>query len=148
MEKISNNTHDYDTKLEKMYIEYLVIDNKELIKPMPFEKSIEEIKEYIKNKNTDESLKNKVNNSCDLMLNDRTQNYDCKNKINVEDLLPRTWRFIKYYDECGTHCFMEQIADIMNGSCSQGRVTRIFQFYSCHMISKDEIYHKCKKIIN
>ena len=41
--------------------------------------------------------------------------------------------------------FFEQLGDIYNGSCAQGRVTRIFQFYQIHINNKDSIYQICKK---
>lgn len=136
--KTSINTHDYDTLLKDKYKHYVKIDDEELELPIYFEDIITEIKENTNNKN--------AIRSCDLMLKDRKNNYDDKNEINVEDLLPRTWRFIKHYDDLAKECFYEQLGDIsLKGSCSQGRITRIFQFYNNHMETKDEIYERCKK---
>lgn len=150
--RLSNQTHDYDTKLEIPYRKYLEIDNHELTDPQPFEQVIDEIKQCImslnKNKN---KYKKQMLDTTDLLLNGNQNNYDDKNRINVKDLLPRTWRFVKLYDSSGLECFLEQLADITSsGSCSQGRVTRIFQFYEFHMlIHSDEIYNKClKQMIN
>lgn len=141
--KTSINTHDYDGSLTEEYQKYLEIDNEKLKKPMSFQKTIEKILNESK-KLEDNTLRRNVNKSCNLMLKDRQNNYDNINKINVEDLLPRTWRFISFYDDFAKECFFEQLADIItSGSCSQGRVTRVYQFYNNHMETQDEIYQKC-----
>ena len=144
--RLSNQTHDYDTKLEIPYREYLELDNKELIEPEPFEQVIEEIKQCILSLDRNRYKKHMLG-TINLLLGENSGNYDDKNKINVRDLLPRTWRFVKLYDNSGLECFLEQLADITSsGPCSQGRVTRIFQFYEFHMlIHSDEIYNKCLK---
>ena len=81
-----------------------------------------------------------------LILYQPQGNYDPINKISVEDILPRVYRFLEHYDDDGWEIFIEQLSDIYtSGSCSQGRVTRIFQFYSYHLLEEDEIYQKCLK---
>lgn len=144
MKKLSINTHAYDKIIGPMYHEYLEMDKKELIPPGSFQNTIKEITLHV------DKLKNKQTKNKALQVikmisrkNDKN-NYDPANNIHVEDLFPRTWRFVKHYDEDGIGVFLEQIAEVTNGSCSQGRTTRIYQFYEYHMISKDDIYKRTK----
>jgi hypothetical protein len=143
---ISNQTHDYDSRLETPYRNYLEIDNQELVEPPSFEQVIEEIEKQILSLDKNR-YKKYMSDTISLLKNNKIDNYDEKNKINVVDLLPRTWRFVKLYDKSGIECFLEQLADITSsGPCSQGRVTRIFQFYEFHMaLRTDDIYKKCLK---
>lgn len=75
----------------------------------------------------------KLNEALNLLTNDRKRNYDNKNDIHTEDILPRTWRFVRDYDQDGQIVFFEQLIDILGGACSQGRTTRIMQFYTVNM---------------
>jgi len=144
MSKINNDTHKYDNIIGPLYRIYVSTDNNELETPESIVSVINQIKLKIF------AIKNEKL-SCDalraikLIATDTYSNYDIKNNIQTQDILTRTWRFIKHYDNNGIECFIEQLADIMNGSCSQGRTTRIFQFYEYHMITKDDIYQKVKK---
>jgi len=137
--QISNQTHDYDSRLEQPYQHFVEIDNQYLIEPQPFEQVINEIIQYITNRTVFDTI--------NLIVNNQSGNYDERNKINVQDLLVRTWRFVKLYDKSGIECFLEQLSDIsQQGSCSQGRVTRIYQFYEFHMSHPgDDIFKKCMR---
>lgn len=145
MQKLSNDTHSYDRIIGPLYSKYLIIDNKELHNPDSFDSVISEITNQI-NKLNNNIKKISALKSIELLTNNTNSNYDKENHIDAQDLLKRTWRFVKHYDQDGIECFIEQLSDIMNGSCSQGRTTRIFQFYEFHMVTKDEIYDKVKII--
>ena len=145
MDNLSCNTHDYDSFLKEKYENLKIIDDCFLNEPMEFEDCILDIK----NKLTfDQELRNLMNdnliNNCfkvlDLVLSDRKSNFDDSNKINFEELLPRVWRFINLYENQCIVVFFEQLSEILNGTCAQGRTTRIFQFYSIHMNDKDELF--------
>ena len=60
-EKISNNTHDYDTKLKELYKNFLIVDKEELINPLSFEDTINEIKDFIKTIKHNNRLKKNTN---------------------------------------------------------------------------------------
>ena len=144
MRKISINTHAYDKIIGPLYKKYLETDSQELNKPPDFNTTVSEIRKYI-NVMANNKMKPYALRMLNLLVNNKNGNYDPKNQIHVNDLLPRTWRFIRHYEKDGIECFIEQIADISKGSCSQGRTTRIFQFYEYHMLLKGEIY-KMEKI--
>lgn len=103
--------HFYDYKWNSIYESI----KKKLTLQIDFEICLSEINN--KNNNTI-----KVSN---LLLNDRKNNYDEKNNISVEELISYTWPLVKNTDF--ENLFFEQYLDIMNGTCSQGRTTRIFQ---------------------
>jgi len=66
-----------------------------------------------------------------LIRNDTSNNYDKENNIETIDILARTWFFVKRLPIEDRKILLEQIGEIRNGTCSQGRTTRIFQiFYS------------------
>jgi len=68
----------------------------------------------------------KVITVSNILLTTRQQNYDHKNKISVEQLLPVVWSQIKGNVDLQP-VFLEQYLDILNGTCPQGRTTRLFQ---------------------
>ena len=146
MQNLSINTHDYDSKLREDYKKFIIDDDLNLIKPLDFKETLDEI--YLKI--TQIPIQPFTNNAIitiNYIFKDRKNNYDITNDINFEDLLTRTWRFLKYYEDNALYIFLEQLSEILtSGKCAQGRVVRIFQFYSNHMETKDYIYKKCKKI--
>ena len=145
MQNLSINTHDYDSQLRENYKKFIIDDNLNLIKPIGFKETLHEI--YLKI--TEIPIQPFTNNAIitiNYIFKDRKNNYDITNDINFEDLLARTWRFLKYYEDNALYIFLEQLSEILtNGKCAQGRVARIFQFYSNHMRTKDYIYKKCQK---
>jgi hypothetical protein len=148
MDKLSTNTHAYDKIIGQLYHQYIVVDDKELISQESFQNVLIEITKHI-NKLKDKQIKKKALHVMQMISRtDDKNNYDSVNNIHVKDLFPRTWRFIKHYDEDGIKIFLEQIAEVTNGSCSQGRTTRIFQFYEYHMLNKGKIYNKVLKVNN
>jgi uncharacterized membrane protein len=145
--KISTGTHDYDKIIGPLYKKYVKEDIELLIQPLSFSDTINELVIEI-NKTINPNIKKNAMNTIKLLLNNKN-NYDTLNDINAIDVLRRTWRFIREYSDDSKGFFIEQISDIFTkGSCSQGRTTRIYQFYEFHMGNKDEIYNKCKKLIN
>jgi len=142
MEKISINTHDYDNKLKEKYKIFIHDDDLNLIKPLNFKDTLNEI--YLKiTKIPMQTFSNNAIITINYVFKDRDNNLDITNDINFEDLLSRTWRFVKNYEENALYIFFEQLSEIFtNGRCAQGRVARIFQFYSYHMETKDNIYKK------
>ena len=80
-------------------------------------------------------MKKNAMKTINLFKTQDKQNYDPKNDIHVNDILPRVWRFIKNEkDGLLKLIFLEQIADISaKGACSQGRTTRLYQIYALYM---------------
>ena len=142
---ISENTHDYDNYIGDIYHNLVKIDDDVLIPPLSFKTTIDEIEDCIEQLEIS-NIQLLCKNVLILLRYDTSNNYDNLNNINLEDILSRTWRFVKNYDETGKMLFCEQLADIWNGPCPQGRVTRIFQFYICHMDPDDIFFKKCLKI--
>ena len=145
MNNLSCDTHDYDTFLNDKYENFRDLDDCFLIEPMKFEECVGEIKNRLLfDEEIDKFINKEIKDNCfkvlDLVLNDRKQNIDNTNKIDFEDLLPRVWRFIQHYEAQCMRVFFEQLSEILNGTCAQGRTTRIFQFYSIHMNDKDELF--------
>lgn len=60
-----------------------------------------------------------------LLLYDRENNYDVVNKVSMEELLPLAWQ--QFSNTELESLLIEQLLDIKNGVCSQGRTTRVFQ---------------------
>ena len=119
-------THNYDGRLSK------VITTKKNISEKEFEifiKCLVEINTFLKLDsffNTESKINAKK--SIHLLANDRANNYDEKNRIHVELLLPIIWNKVKKHNDSTIYqAFIEQISDIMNGSCPQGRTTRLIQ---------------------
>lgn len=132
MSNLSDQTHDYDGKLHEEY-ERLVKKDKRIV--LGFDQVLDQIffdLKVLRDKYTQfKNNSNIVLAGLKLLNEDRARNYDDKNNIRVEDLLPRVWNCVKEYDDNGKFTFYEQIADIvLSGPCPQGRTTRLLQFYS------------------
>ena len=130
MDKTTLETHDYDTMLTKIITTKKEISQKEF---KIFIKCLTEINNFL---NEDKFLKvnSKINaqKTLYLLANDRRNNYDDKNKIHTELLIPIIWNKVKKYDELTIYdIFVEQLSDIIiSGPCSQGRTTRLIQLLS------------------
>ena len=128
MNKTTLETHDYDTRLAK------IITTKKKVSVEEFKKFINSLKDINNFLNNDKILNKqlKINSqkTINLLANDRKNNYDTKNKINIELILPNIWKKIKNYNDNSLYLvFIEQLSDIIiSGPCSQGRTTRIIQF--------------------
>ena len=140
------DTHYYDGMIGNIYKELVITDDKELVNNLTFNECLNEIMSSLDNYKEDEIDKPICKNVLFLFQNDLDNNYDDTNDIKLEDILVRTWRFIKHYEKDALLLFLEQIGDIYYGPCPQGRVTRLFQFYQYHINNKDRIYNICKKI--
>ena len=137
------NTHFYDGKIKDQYKKYREYDEKNCTSfnhvhlLSNFNTVLDEISQFILNYNGVNStkLKKDAMKTIQLFKNQDKQNYDPKNHIHVNDILPRVWRFIKNEkDELLIQIFLEQIADISTkGPCSQGRTTRLYQIYALYM---------------
>tara|TARA_B110001454_G_scaffold161179_1_gene150610 strand:+ start:358 stop:753 length:396 start_codon:yes stop_codon:yes gene_type:complete len=130
MDKTTLETHDYDTRLTKVMTTKKDVSEKEF---KIFIKCLTEINNFL---NQDKFLKvdSKINaqKTIHLLANDRKNNYDDKNKIHTELLMPIIWNKIKKYNELTMYdTFVEQLADIiLSGPCAQGRTTRLIQLLS------------------
>jgi hypothetical protein len=130
MDKTTLETHDYDTRLTKVMTTKKDVSEKEF---KIFIKCLTEINNFL---NQDKFLKvdSKINaqKTIYLLANDRKNNYDDKNKIHTELLMPIIWNKIKKYNELTMYdTFVEQLADIiLSGPCAQGRTTRLIQLLS------------------
>ena len=130
METLTNNVHDYDGHLQKKWKRFL--DERE--DPLPtFNETLDSI--FIELKNLRQRYPEFKNGSNLVMIalrllnEDRNRNYDDKNDIHVEELLPPVWENVNRYDDTGKFLFFEQIIDIVqSGDCSQGRTIRLIQF--------------------
>ena len=128
MDKLTSNTHDYDTRLTKILNTKKNVTNNEY---NLFINCLKEINNFINHdKSIDIKLKMNAQKTIHLLANDRNNNYDELNKINVELLLPIIWNKIKQINELTIYdLLVEQLSDIItSGPCSQGRTTRLIQF--------------------
>ena len=139
------DTHFYDGKIKEQYKIYRNYDEKNCVTfdyiflLFNFNIVLDEITQFIENyKSVNENIiliKKNAMKTIQLFKTQDKQNYDPKNDIHVNDILPRVWRFIKNdKDKLLKLIFLEQIADISaKGSCSQGRTTRLYQIYALYM---------------
>ena len=128
--KTSTNTHDYDSKLTKII---KTDKHVEINQYKQFINTLNELNNYINKDNKLEiNLKINAQRTIHFVTNDRENNFDDKNHINFELLFPIIWNKIKIFNEMSLyHSFIEQLSDIyISGRCSQGRTTRILQFYN------------------
>lgn len=139
------DTHYYDGKFKEQYKIYRDYDEKNCVTfdyiflLFNYNIVLDEITEFIQNyKSVNQSIismKKNAMKTINLFKTQDKQNYDPKNDIHVNDILPRVWRFIKNEkDGLLKLIFLEQIADISaKGACSQGRTTRLYQIYALYM---------------
>jgi hypothetical protein len=120
------NTHHYDGQLNTLYreIESMVKD------PPSLETTYQEITELINTLLADNKKVRKDTQNILNILQTSTgtpANYDGSNNINVDKLLPLVWACVKDYDNSAKMIFLEQIQEMKNGLCPQGRTTRLIQ---------------------
>jgi len=142
------DTHYYDGKLSKNYQKLVEWDNDNLFNPMSFDNTLEEIKVIAKNELNKPRfiLFMKIFN---LITNDKKNNTDSTNKISIDDLLPRTWKFYQYISTNDRFIFFEQFIDINKGTCPQGRAgARLYQLYQLNITFAQEIKKFNKKTID
>ena len=135
------NTHSYDGKL-LFWKSKLIEDQKKYTWLGPeifsFDVSIQESKLWLL------SLKKEKKVNCESALQSLLLlavggpgNHDLSNDLNVEDIYPIIWASIRSLNKrlsaeeaIPTHAlFIEQLGDIQNGSCPQGRIFRLLMCY-------------------
>jgi len=119
------NTHFYDGHLQPRYQEIInAIPN-----PIPLETTYQEISDLIRTLHTSPRTKHRAHQILNIIKNDRGKpaNYDPKNQIHVDQLLPLVWTKVKEYDDSAKKLFVEQLGEIQGGLCPQGRTTRLIQ---------------------
>jgi hypothetical protein len=112
MSLTKTDTHYYDGKWLETYQEII----KDKVANCTFEQAIQQI-----NSKWPQAIS--VSN---ILLQQRQQNYDHKNKVSIESLIPIIWSGIQGNVDL-QNLFLEQYLDILGGTCSQGRTTRMFQ---------------------
>lgn len=121
------NTHSYDGRWFDRCNDIKIYNNDNVLS---FEDTIKDIKKDLQTfKHTDFNLiKSDVEKCVNLFITDKSNNKDKLNMVTVEELLPVVWCKVKHFDNGGKYIFYEQLADIVKGSCAQGRTTRLIQF--------------------
>ncbi|CAF1454796.1 unnamed protein product [Adineta steineri] len=124
----SCNTHDYDGKLREKWFEIRSILIKEYLPNcLSFDDTIKEMEQWLDKKYSNVKRIGRARRSIKILTTQRQSNFDSKNDIDVEELLPILWNKVKNQEDIHD-TFYEQLCDITGGSCSQGRSTRLFQF--------------------
>lgn len=129
------NTHHYDGKIGDLYKKMtLVQDNNDDYKTYDkSEKKIfDEISDSLQHFTTDRNILLGILKMLKMLVTDRNNNYDRANDIDALDILCRTWYYVRKEKNEDRKTFFEQIYEINNGSCPQGRTTRIFQIYKSY----------------
>ncbi|CAF1161909.1 unnamed protein product [Rotaria sp. Silwood1] len=124
----SCNTHDYDGKLRQKWFEIrpMLISNY-LPHCLSFDDTIKDIEKWLDKKYFNVKRIGRARRSLNILVSSRNRNFDSRNEIDVEELLPILWDKVKNQQDIHD-TFYEQLCDITGGSCSQGRSTRLFQF--------------------
>ncbi|CAF1002941.1 unnamed protein product [Rotaria sordida] len=124
----SCNTHDYDGKLRQKWFEMRpILIEKYLPNCLSFDDTIKDIEQWLDKKYYNIKRIGRARRSLRILISNRHSNFDSRNDIDVEELLPILWDKVKNQEDIHD-TFYEQLCDITGGSCSQGRSTRLFQF--------------------
>jgi hypothetical protein len=124
----SYNTHDYDGKLRDKWFEIRpMLIERYLPNCLSFDDTIKQIEEWLDKKYYNVKRIGRARRAIRILTSQRRSNFDSKNEIDVEELLPILWDKVKNQEDIH-NTFYEQLCDITGGSCSQGRSTRLFQF--------------------
>ncbi len=127
----SLNTHYYDKKIGNIYRQLCVLQDNNDKYSTNIEQLFYELFQTLDAIKMNSSTKDTIRNMLNLIRNDKTNNYDKENDIETIDILARTWFYVKKLPLDDRKILLEQIGEIKNGTCAQGRTTRIFQiFYS------------------
>ena len=132
MEKL--NTHYYDTMLKEQYKELTMKqDSTTDFLTIPWTKDLlfGEIEAALEQYPSSSRSKQSTRNMLNLLKRDGdgNANYDPSNHIHTIDILTRTWYYIRNLSSDEQSHFFTQIQEINDGSCPQGRTTRLFQIY-------------------
>jgi hypothetical protein len=119
------NTHFYDGQLQPRYQEIV----NAITNPIPLETTYQEISVLIKTLPTSPKTKQRAHQIINILKTDsgKPANFDSRNQIHVDQLLPLVWTRVKEYDDSAKRIFIEQLAEIQGGLCPQGRTTRLIQ---------------------
>lgn len=127
------NTHSYDSK----WHENLALTN-EKYKEFLSSKKTGENHNIIALSTLDDVAKNQAIHWRNIMVS--SKEFDAVNNVSPLELLEKieyvlSIRFSedKQHDVSLIDLYVEQLADISNGSCIQGQTTRLFQIYVCLM---------------
>ena len=127
------NTHYYDGSLKEQYKKLVEIQNSttNYLNNIPRNDILfHEINQnLLKLPNTSPKLVHFVQRILQLLSYDLNNNYDSMNDINTLDILSRTWFYVKKKSIEEQVPFYQQLLEIHNGTCAQGRTTRIYQIY-------------------
>lgn len=132
MEKL--NTHYYDRLLKEQFVELSKQQdaNTDFL-TIPWTKDLlfSEIEAALEKQSSSHRTKVSTRNMLELLKRDGdgNANYDPLNQIHTIDILTRTWYFIRNLPSVEQSYFFTQIQEINDGSCPQGRTTRLFQIY-------------------
>lgn len=126
--RLTLNVHGYENQIRETYQRCLSEDQQSY---EPFNDVAVKIKDLIQLGSFENEIKEKAQKSLQLIVKDQgnKKNKDKTNLIELEILLPRIWAIISQYDISAQAIFVEQLADMSKGSCSQGRNIRLVQFY-------------------
>ena len=132
MEKL--NTHYYDSMLKEQYKELTILqDSNTDFLQIPWTKDLVfgEIEASLDKHPGTPRSKESTRNMLNLLKRDGDgrANYDPLNHIHTIDILTRTWYYIRKMSSEDQSHFFTQIQEINDGSCPQGRTTRLFQIY-------------------
>ena len=127
------NTHSYDGQLGPIYRrlkkkeDQFILDNDLTLLDM--EACFALINGWI-NESTLNNRDKRFARETIQLIKKGSNNYDDKNDIDVCDLLPRVINIVMTYDKTGINVFLKTFGEIKQlGKCSQGRTTRLLQFY-------------------
>ena len=124
----SCNTHDYDGKLREKWFEIRpTLIEKYLKHCLSFEDTLFDMEQWLEKKYPNAKRIGRARRSMKILRTHRQSNFDRRNDIDVEELLPILWNQVKSHEDIHD-TFYEQLCDVTGGSCSQGRSTRLFQF--------------------
>jgi hypothetical protein len=123
------NTHYYDRSLKDSYKELVKKQNTDtdfLTINMSIDTLFNELYDTLNQLRLNDS---DIKNMLGLIRNDTNNNYDTLNDIHTMDILNRTWYYVRKMELGDRIMLFNQIEEIKNGPCSQGRTTRIYQIY-------------------
>jgi hypothetical protein len=126
------NTHYYDGSLKAQFKQLVQIQDAKTDFMKHRWNSNEVLKEIYDNTDKQQLTQQEkygVERALKLILSDPRGNYDPVNDINVLEILCRTWYFVRREPVEDQKAFYQQLNEINNGTCSQGRTTRIFQIF-------------------
>lgn len=118
---MSLSTHAYDGKLDKNITEGLAASDTA---------ALEELRR-LADVHCPQRIRADAIRALNLMIKGAGNNYDTSDGLQAEDLAAGILEIIRGSDLLDEWYIWEQIADIMGGTCPQGRVKRLYQVYMC-----------------